>query len=140
MSDLFDDPGAAEQLDLNSVDGRLLLIKPLSFKDKLTTTFGEKDAIEADVHVLDGDKAGRVYRGVYIFPLVLQGQLRGNVGTGRFNLGRLTRKTPSRPGTNPAWALTTASEEDKATARKYLADKPADPAPADPWNAAAAPF
>ena len=148
MSIFIDKPGSADQLDLNSLLNSLLLIKPVS-QQNVTTAYGDKEAVEADVHVLDGENAGSVYRAAYLFPLVLQGQLRKNVGTGRFNLGRLTKRPPARPGTNPAWALADPTASDVEAAEKYaatngLTSEPPAPKAADPWgapqDAAVAPF
>jgi len=150
MSIQIDNPGSADQLDLGSLLNSLLLIKPVAHQ-QVTTAYGDKEAVEADVHVVDGDLAGTVYRSAYLFPLVLQGQLRKNVGTGRFNLGRLTKRPPTRPGTNPAWALADPTPADIEAAEKYaaangLTGEPTAPKveekSADPWgaNAAAPPF
>jgi hypothetical protein len=146
MSIQIDRPGSADQLDLSSLLNSLLLIRPTAHQN-VTTAYGDKDAVEADVHVVDGDLAGTVYRNAYLFPLVLQGQLRKNVGTGRFNLGRLGKRAATRPGTNPAWALADPTAADLDAAEKYaaangLTSEP--PAPkveeksADLWGADAA--
>lgn len=131
MSIQIDNPGSADQLDLTSLLNSLLLIKPVAHQT-VTTTYGDKEAVEADVHVVDGEHAGTVYRNAYLFPLVLQGQLRKNVGTGRFNLGRLTKRPPARPGTNPAWALADPTADDMKAAQAYAekASLTAEPAPA----------
>ena len=141
MSDLFDDPGTSssgDRFDMKANTGALLLIKPLKKVDNITTAFGDKDATSADVHVVDGPNAGKVYTDSLIFPGVLQGQLRSNIGTGRFNLGRLGQRV-SKPGQQPAWALDVATEPDKEMARKYLAgykEPVAAAAPADNWSQA----
>lgn len=145
MSDLFDPPGSADQLDLESVEGALLLIKPKAHQS-VSTAYGDKECVEADVHILDGPKSGSVHRSVFLFPLVLQGQLRRNVGSGRYNLGRLGKRPASRPGQNPAWALQEPNASDEDVARQYLArmgsDSPAPaPAPAGAsWDSATPPF
>lgn len=150
--DQFDNPGSADQVDWKTLEGRLLLIKPLQQLTGINTANGAKDAVEADVHVLDGDTAGTVCRGAYVFPLVLQGQIKGNAGTGRFNLGRLGKGT-AKPGQNAPWKLADPTDADKDLARRYLASdrykqNNAAPAPApvaaaapaaDPWGAAPAP-
>jgi hypothetical protein len=145
--DIFDEPGSGSSGDNFTPDdlsGRLLLVKPLDHRHGINTAFGEKEAIEADVHVLDGGDAGSVLRAVYVFPLALIGQLKGNVATGRFCLGRLGKGTP-KPGQKPPWRLLDPTEDDKTLARKYVAsdkfkvnDKPAAPAKpaADPWGSA----
>ncbi|PKQ59759.1 hypothetical protein B5566_02645 [Mycobacterium sp. MHSD3] len=118
--DQFDDPGSADQFSPEAHEGRLLLVKPLQQLQGVTTVHGPKDAIESDVHILDGPEAGTVLRGSYIFPLVLQGQIKANTGTGRFNLGRLGKGTP-KPGQKPPWKLQESTDDDKALARRYLA-------------------
>lgn len=75
MHDLFDNPGSATGLDLNEIEGRLLLIKPLSQEIGINTSLGEKDAVRADVTVLDGPDAPIEHADVLIFPKVLQGQV-----------------------------------------------------------------
>lgn len=142
MSDLFDDPGvpgSGDRFDPATYKGALMLIQPHKKVDGITTAFGVKDATEATIHIVDGPNAGTVFVNTYLFPGVLQGQLRTNLGTGRYNLGRLTQKQ-TKPGQNPAWALDVATEADKTAARAYLAKQPvaAAPAPADNW--AQAPF
>lgn len=151
--DLFDGPGSADVINWEDLEKRLLLVQPLELKVGVPTkNYGPKDAIEANVHVLDGPEAGSVYRNGYVFPLVLQGQIKSNIGTGRFNLGRLGKGVP-KPGQKPPWTLSEPTEDEKALARKYLAsDKfqqnmaapvAAASAPADdPWsnNSAEPPF
>jgi hypothetical protein len=164
MTDQFDGPGSADQFSPKDFEGQLLLIKPLQQLTGITTSNGAKDAVEADVHILDGAGAGEVLRGAYVFPLVLQGQIKGNIGSGRFNLGRLA-KGVAKPGQNPPWKLTDPTPEDTELARRYLNSdhyKNANAAPApvaaaapaaappaaaaapadDPWgsNASAPPF
>jgi hypothetical protein len=150
--DLFDGPGSADQFGPEEHEGRLLLIKPLKQLTGVTTVHGAKDAVEADIHILDGPRAGEILRGAYIFPLVLQGQVKGNVGSGRFNLGRLG-KGSAKSGQKPPWKLSEPTADEQQTARRYLASDhykngaAAAPAPApaaapaqsDPWGAAPAP-
>lgn len=139
-TDMFDGPGSADQFSPSNYEGRLLLIKPLQQLHGINTANGPKDAVEADIHILDGDGAGTALRGAYIFPLVLQGQVRSNIGTGRFNLGRLG-KGSAKPGQNAPWVLRDPTDADKDLARRYLAsDKfKQNNAAAEPTPAAAAP-
>lgn len=122
MSDLFDAPGSATGLDLKTIEGRLLLIKPLTLETGINTALGEKDAIRADVTVLDGPDAPVEHNDVLIWPRVLQGQIRSNVGSGRFNLGRLG-KGQAKSGQNPPWKLADPTDADKDVARAFLASK-----------------
>jgi hypothetical protein len=148
--DLFDGPGSADKFSPEDHKGRLLLFKPTQLlHDVPTKDYGDKDAIEADIHILDGPDAGTVLRDGRVFPLVLIGQLKGNVGTGRFNLGRLGQGEATKG--KPPWKLFDPTPEDADLARRYLAsDKykenssaPAAPAAAaapasDPWGSAPA--
>lgn len=120
MTDMFDAPGSASGLDLKTIEGRLLLIKPLSEEKDIQTSFGPKNAIRADVTVIDGPGAPEDHNDVLIWPLVLQGQIRSNIGTGRYNLGRLGKGT-GKPGQQPPWKLADPTDADKDTARAHLA-------------------
>lgn len=123
---MFDAPGSAAGIDLKEMEGRLLLIKPLTVETGIQTTFGPKDAIRADIAVLDGPTAGEEYKDVLIWPLVLQGQIRANVGSGRFNLGRLGKGNP-KPGQQAPWKLADPTDADKDSARAHLAKATAAP-------------
>lgn len=120
MTDLFDAPGSASGLDLKTIEGCLLLIKPLTLETGINTALGEKDAIRADVTVLDGPGAPVEHNDVLIWPRVLQGQIRSNVGSGRFNLGRLG-KGQAKSGQNAPWKLADPTDADKDVARAHLA-------------------
>lgn len=120
MTDMFDGPGVASGLDLDEIEGRLVLIKPVSLETGLQTSFGDKDAVRGDVTVLDGPEAPTEHLDVLIWPKVLQGQIRHNVGTGRFNLGRLGKGT-GKPGQKPPWKLGDPTDADKDIARAHLA-------------------
>lgn len=148
VSDEFDGPGSADQISWEDLADRLLLIRPLEILTGINTVHGAKDATVVDLHVLDGPEAGTVYRAGYVFPLVLQNQIKGNVASGRFNLGRLGKGQP-KPGQKPPWKLNDPTEDDKVLARRYLASDhykangaastPAS-ASSDPWGAAPAAF
>jgi hypothetical protein len=151
--DLFDGPGSADTFKPVDHNGRLLLIKPKQLLAKVSTKdYGDKEAIEADIHILDGPEAGTVLRDGRVFGLVMLGQLKSNVGTGRFNLGRLGQGEATKG--NPPWKLFDPTDADKELARRYLASDrykqnntaaaptpaPAPAAPADdPWGSAPAP-
>lgn len=132
MSDQFGDPGTSSGIDLNSLQGSLLLIKAISVEYGINTSLGSKDATVADVHVLDGTEAGTVYNEVFIWPKVMQSELKSYVGVDKFALGRLGKGT-AKPGQNAPWKLLLAADADKATARAYLANPAAAPktAPVD---------
>ena len=118
-TDLFDNPDSATAIDLNALNGRLLLIKPSRVEVGVATSLGPRDATVADVHVLDGDDPAGPRKDAFIWPKVLQAQLRSKVGTGRYVLGRLTQGV-AKPGQNAPWKLADATEDDARAARRYL--------------------
>jgi len=119
-ADLFDAPGSAAGIKWEDLNGRLLLIKPLAVEEGIKTVHGDSRAVRADVVVLDGPGAPEEYMDTLIFPKVLQGQVRGNAGTGRFNLGRLG-KGVAKPGQSAPWVLADPTEDDAKAARAWLA-------------------
>lgn len=117
--DLFDGPGSTTGIQWEDINGRLLLVKAESVETGIKTAYGDTDAVRADVIVLDGPGAPEEYRDTLIFPRVLQGQVRSNAGTGRYNLGRLGQGN-KKPGQSPPWILADPTDADKAIARDYI--------------------
>lgn len=115
----FADPaeGGGDKLPYDDLNGSLLLVTVKSVEEGIQTTFGVKDAIKADIAVLDGDHKAERYEDTLIFPKVLVGALRSNVG--RMVLGRLGQGN-AKPGQKPPWILAAGTDADKATATKYL--------------------
>lgn len=122
--DLFDDPNAGDKITWEDQTGRLMLIYPLEKVEGIPTDYGDADAIRANVTILDGPNAPEELRGCLVFPRVLQGQLRNNVGTGRPVVGRLTQGQKKK-GQSPPWQLTAATDAEKQTARNFINHKPA---------------
>lgn len=118
--DMFDGPGSTSALNYEDAKGRLLLITPHKLETGIKTEYGENDAVRADVVILDGPDAPEECNDILIFPKVLQGQLRKNVGTGRMNLGRLGQGE-KQPGKSAPWMLGDPTDDDKKVARDYLA-------------------
>ena len=118
MSD-FDDPGApgGDKLPLADLNGRLLMIEVHEALSGVQTSFGTTDPVRCDVHVLDGDAKGERYTDALIFPKVLCGQLRAKVG-GKV-LGRLGQGV-AKPGQSAPWVINAATDDEKATGKKYL--------------------
>lgn len=112
----------------NEVSGCLLLIDVKSVETGISTSFGEKDAVRADVAVLDGPQGGTEYPDCLVFPLVLKSQLTPRIGTKV--LGRVGQGN-AKPGQKPPWMLTEASPQDQQLAERWLAHKqqPQQPAP-----------
>jgi hypothetical protein len=101
--------------------------------EKPFTWDGEtKDVISADVVVLDPPGSGPIeYKSVFIFPKVMQGQIRGNLGRNRPNLGRVG-KGEAKPRQTAPWILMEANEQDKKMARAYMANPNATPVESAP--------
>jgi hypothetical protein len=118
MSDDFDSPGSVTGVEWAELNGRLLLIQPHS-NEEVDTVHGRSKAVRADIVVLDGPGAPEEYIDTLIFPKVVSGQVRTNVGTGRRNLGRLGQGN-KKPGQSAPWILADPTDADKAIARQYL--------------------
>ena len=115
----YEDPSTPTGVELSTLMGSLLLVsvhEHLTGDKGITTSFGPTEPIRCDIAVLDGDCKGDVYADTLIFPKVLIGQLRPNVG--KKVLGRLGRGT-AKPGQSAPWMLLASSDDDKATAVKY---------------------
>jgi hypothetical protein len=110
-------PATATGIDLNEINGALLLITVHKQEFGVQTSFGAQDPIRADVVVLDGANKGTKHDDTLLFPKVLQGQLKSSAG-GKRVLGRLG-KGEAKPGQSAPWKLTAPTEDDIATARKY---------------------
>jgi hypothetical protein len=117
----FSKPATPSGLKLDDLHGSLLVINPLRVETGVTTSFGSKDAVVADVHVIDGDHAGDVFRNTMIWPAVLQGQLRSSIG-GNPVLGRLGKGSVIKSGQSAPWVLADATEQDEELATAYLGD------------------
>jgi len=113
-------PAPGDPLDFNTLLGSLLVFQVTELVEHVPTVHtmaGEKTpAVRADVYALDGSKAGYERKDALVFPRVLQGQLRPNVG--KKVLGRL-RKGEAKPGKNPAWELAPATQEDLRLAQEW---------------------
>lgn len=98
--------------------GALLLVEVIGVESGIKTTFGDSDAIKANVHVIDGPGSGTSYEDTLIFPKVLQSQLRKSVG--QKVLGRLGQGQ-AKPGQSAPWLLNEATAEDVAKAEAWVA-------------------
>lgn len=121
MSNPFSAPAPpGSGIEYEPLLGALLLVEPHSVETGIKTSFGEKDAVRADVTVLDGEQKGEVYADTLVFPTVLIGQLRSKVG--EKVLGRLTQGQ-AKPGQKPPWMLEAASDADQQIGVNYLAHR-----------------
>jgi len=114
--------------DLN---GCLLIVDVGRLEVGIPTTFGDADAVRANVTALDGPAAGQVWEDSLVFPRVLVGQLK--TLEGQMVLGRLTQGA-AKPGQSPPWRLSDPTDGDQAVATAYIAGRvtaPAAPARGD---------
>jgi len=98
--------------------GALLLIEPHSLEEGIKTAFGDADAVQADIYVLDGAGQGEEYPDSLIFPKILASQTKSQIG--KKVLGRLGQGT-AKPGQSAPWLLEEATAEDIAVAEKWVA-------------------
>lgn len=99
-------------------NGALLVVEPLSVETGIQTSFGPSDAVRANVHVIDGPGAGDDYPDTLVFPKVLAGQLKTQIG-GKV-LGRLAQGV-AKPGQSAPWMLQAPTEQDMQQAQQWLA-------------------
>lgn len=117
-------------------NGKLLIVEPLALESDIQTAFGLSDAVRANVYVLTGPNEAEEFPDCLIFPKLLQGQTRGQVG--KKVVGRLGQGV-KKPGQNAPWVISEATPEDIEKAKAYLANKGVTSAAA-PAQAAQAPF
>lgn len=117
MSSPFSNPAQASGISWEDHKGRLLLVEPKELEKEIETTFGTKDAVRADVTVIDADEAPEVYVDALIFPGVLISQTRSLIG--EKVLGRLGQGQ-AKSGQKPPWRLEDPAEADVAIGTKYL--------------------
>jgi hypothetical protein len=123
-----DPPAPGGGIAWKDLDGRLLYIRPTAVEEKVKTMLGEKDAVLADVIVLDGPDASTEYIEALVFPLVLQSQLRRMLG--KQVLGRLGQGA-AKPGQSAPWILSSPTAEDRKTGMRWLAGNLDDPLAAE---------
>ena len=111
--------------------GALVLIDVLGFEEKIKTSFGDNDAVRANVHVIEGAGAGESYEDTLIFPRLLVSQTKKAIG--QKVLGRLGQGN-AKPGQSAPWILSEATPEDIAKAETWVAQN------APTVTSAAAPF
>jgi hypothetical protein len=90
-------------------NGKLLIVEPLTLETGIQT-----------VHGLTGPNEAEEFNDTLIFPKVLQGQTRGQVG--KKVVGRLGQGE-KKPGQSPPWVISEATPDDIEKAKSYLANK-----------------
>ena len=142
---LFDSPGSTSAIKWDDHKGQLVLVWPKAQKPFKFNNGEVGDVIEARVIVLDPPGGQPVeYANTVVFPKILQGQVRGNIGKDRPNLGRVG-KGQAKAGQSEPWILIDPNENDKQMAVRFLtgnvATKAAEPADTTPgWNTGEPPF
>lgn len=123
MTDPFSNPAAGGRFSAKDHNGRLLLITPTGYRESVETTFGTKDAVEANIVVIDERKPAdsEEIDGGLLFGGVLIGQTKSRIGKGMI-LGRL-EQGEAKKGQQPPWRLADATDAEKDLARAYLASK-----------------
>lgn len=126
MSDPFVS-GGSSGVNVTDFEGNLLLIYPTEYltgDDKVSTEYGEKDVVIADLVVLDGSEGVEEHSGVYIFQGTLIGGLKRLVNK-KPRLGRLGKGEASKKGYQKPWVLLDPTDDDKAVARKFIEERAA---------------
>jgi hypothetical protein len=114
----FSNPASASGIQWEDHLGKLLLVEPTAFESAVKTSLGERDAVRADITVIDADGDGpEELRDTLIFPRVLISQTRSLIG--EKVLGRLAQGE-AKPGQNPPWKLLEATDADIETGVRYL--------------------
>lgn len=117
MSNPFTGPASASGIQWADYLGRLLLIEPHGFETGIKTSNGDRDAVRADVTVIDAPDAPEEHKDTLIFPKVLISQTRSLVG--EKVLGRLGQGE-AKTGQNPPWKILEPTEQDVSVGVKYL--------------------
>lgn len=120
-NDPFGAPAEGGRFNAETNNGRLLLITPKAYEEGIKTVHGTKDAVKADVVVIDeaNPAASEKVEDALLFGGVLIAQTKSMIGK-QLVLGRLGQGTP-KPGQKPPWLLDDPTEDEKVKARAYLA-------------------
>jgi hypothetical protein len=118
MPDFADPTVEGDRLDYHALNGALLLFTvSVDQPGVVSTVHGDATPARTAVAVLDGEHKGDTYADALVFPRALSASLRAN--TGKLVIGRLGQGV-AKPGKNPPWTLTPATDAEKETGRKYL--------------------
>lgn len=131
MSEFVSAAAPSGGIKFDDFKGALFIVEPLSQETGVQTAFGSADPVRANVHIITGPDSSEDYPDTLIFPKVLAGQLKTQIG--KKVVGRLGQGT-AKPGQSAPWLLEEATADDIAKAQAWLARQ----APA--VTTAAAPF
>lgn len=134
----FAAPASANGIQWTDLLGRLLVIEPKGLEKDIQTSLGAKDAVRADVHVIDGDEPAS-HEDVLIFPRVLISQTSSKVG--EKVLGRLGQGQ-AKPGQSAPWMIQAPEQADITAGMAWLEARKNNTfaAPASSTGAGAPPF
>lgn len=104
--------------------GNLLVVEPLSVESGIQTAYGEADAVKANVTVLTGPDNCEEFAETLVFPKLLAGQLRSQIGSKV--VGRLGQGV-AKPGQSAPWMLEEASTEDIEKVKAFIASRKPEP-------------
>lgn len=117
---MFDSPSiGGETLKPADVQGHLLIVRPVSHEQNITTGFGVKDAVRVNVVDLDGtdpdtNQPGHVVIGALWFSGLLVGSLKNDLG--KTLLGRMNQGV-AKPGQSAPWKFDSAVDDQAAVQR-----------------------
>ena len=132
----FAAPASANGIQWTDLLGRLLVIEPKGLEKDIPTSLGAKDAVRADVHVIDGGDPTS-HEDVLIVPRVLISQTSSKVG--EKVLGRLGQGQ-AKPGQSAPWMVQAPTETDIATGMAWLEARKNNTFAAPAQGAGAPPF
>jgi hypothetical protein len=119
---MFQQPSQGDKVNVGDLLGSLVLVWVHGVREGIMTSFGEKEAVACDIHVLDGPKGGEKFINALIFQGGLIGSLRGATG-GDPVLGRVGQGV-SKPGQSPPYVLNPFTDADAQLATGYLQRMP----------------
>lgn len=117
---MFQQPREGSKAPVSEMVGSLALFIVKAYKTGIDTSFGpDKDAVECDVHCLDGTHGGEVFEDSLLFQGALIGALKGAIG-GEPVLGRIGQGI-AKGANNPPYILLPFTDADAAIAGPYWA-------------------
>lgn len=119
-TDEFDSAGS--YIAIKDLLGELVLFTPTEHVEEVTTDFGTKDAVLANLVVLTAEGGPAEYDDQMIFQGSLIGQLKRKIPGGRKLLGVIA-KGEAKKGQNAPYILAAPTDEQKQVARDFLAGR-----------------
>jgi hypothetical protein len=117
MSEFVSAAAPSGGINWTDLNGKLLIVEPLGVEDGIQTVHGSSSAVRANVYALTGPDTADEYPDTLVFPKVLQGQLKNQVGkkvVGRLGQGQ------AKPGQSAPWLINEATAEELEKAKAYL--------------------